>query len=271
MIRSWAAVVVTGVLVLGCGRTGTVPADRSGVELTVYAAASLREAVASLEDVYRRTSPGFRLAVSLDASSTLRAQIEQGAPADLFLSADVEEPKRLADAGLASAPRTFATNRLVIVVPRTGGSAHGGIGSRGVRDPADLGRPGVRIVGAGPDVPISRYAAELLGKLAALPDIADDLPARYEANVVTHEDNVRAALAKIELGEGDAAIVYRTDALASERVATIELPEAAQVTVSYAGVVIARSPSSIEAGRFLDWIASPAGSANLAPLGFGRP
>jgi molybdate transport system substrate-binding protein len=271
MIRGWAVVAVVGVLVLGCGRVGADPSSRGGTELTVFAAASLREAVASLEDAYRRTSPGFRLAVSLDASSTLRAQIEQGAPADLFLSADVDEPRRLADAGLASAPLTFATNRLVIVVPRTVASADPGTDSGRVHDPADLGRPGVRIVAAGPDVPISRYAAELLLKFAALPDVRDDLPARYDANVVTRDDNVRAVLAKIELGEGDAAIVYRTDALASDQVATIEIPEAAQVTASYAGVVIARSPAATEAGRFLDWIAGPDGSSVLAPLGFGPP
>ena len=114
----------------------------------------------------------------------------------------------LVDAGLAAGePIPFAGNRLALVVP-AGNPA-------GITSPFDLARPGVRLVGAGTTVPITKYAAQMVGMLAGLPGAPHDFAAAVEANVVSREDNVRAVLAKVELGEGDAAIVYATDATAA--------------------------------------------------------
>ena len=256
--------VVLSVLCAACAATPSDVRSRTDTaELTVFAAASLREAMVALEAAYRSERAALRLAVSLDASSVLRAQIEQGAPADVLLSADVDNARRLTEGGLASTPRIFARNEVVVVAPSDPGGR--------VKAIADLVEPGTRIVAAGRGVPITRYASELLSELAHLPDVADDLADRYESNVVTREDNVRAVLAKIELGEGDAAIVYRTDAVASDRVRTIELPPTVRVTVGYAGVVLDRSRDPAEARRFLDWVAGPSGAGVLVPLGFGPP
>lgn len=243
---------------IGCGG-----AARAGNELAVLAAASLTKPLEAASGAYESTHPGVRVRLSFDSSAALRTQIEQGAPADLFLSADATNPQRLADAGRGGRPRPFATNELVIIVPADGRSP--------VLTPADLAAAGVSVIAAGPEVPITVYAAELVGRLVELPGYPADFVARYEANIVSREDNVRAAVAKIELGEGDAAIVYRTDAAASTRVSPIEVPASAKVTATYAGIVVADAAAAGEAGRFMEWLAGPEGQAILTEAGFGPP
>jgi molybdate transport system substrate-binding protein len=140
-----------------------------------------------------------------------------------------------------------------------------------IREPFDLARPGLRVLAAGRHVPISRYADRLLAKLAAGPDAPAGFAQAVEANIVSREDNVRAVLAKIELGEGDAAIVYATDALGSDRVRTIAIPEWAMVSASYSAVVIAGSPRRTAADELLSWLRARDGQAVLARFGFGPP
>jgi molybdate transport system substrate-binding protein len=183
----------------------------------------------------------------------------------VFASADEVNPRMLVDAGLV-AGRTvpFAGNRLAVVVP-AGNPA-------GIASPFDLGRPGVRLVAAGVAVPITAYAAQMVGILAGLPDAPRDFAAAVEANMVSREDNVRAVLAKIELGEGDAAIVYATDATAAgDAVGLIPLPEEAHVPVTYAAVVLRDAPNQPAAARFVAWLAGAEGQAVLARFGFTAP
>jgi molybdate transport system substrate-binding protein len=242
--------------------TVTAPAD--SIELTVYAAASLRDAVEAIVGAYGAVEPGITLTVSTGASSALRAQIEQGAPADVFLSADTEQPAALVAAGLtAGEAEVFAGNGLALIVPTANPAA--------IATPADLARPGVKIIAAGDAVPITTYATELVTRLAALDGYPPGFVEAYAANVVSHEDDVKAVVAKIELGEGDAAIVYRTDAVASTAVATIEIPPAAEVAASYAGVVGGASRHVEAAGAFLDWLGGPDAQAILASFGFSLP
>ncbi len=238
--------------------------SRTAAELAVYAAASLTAPLESVKAAYESSHPGIRLTVALDSSAALRTQIEQGAPADVFLSADLTNPEKLADAGLAIGPVTkFAGNHLVIVVPK------GNPGSIGT--PADLARPGVRIVAAGEKVPITVYTNQLLEGLGALPGYPSDFGSAYEANVVSREDNVKAIVAKLELAEADAGIVYVTDAIASTTLATVEIPPEAAVTATYGGVVVGASAHSSEAAAFLSWLAGPDGQAILADFGFVAP
>ncbi len=221
-------------------------------ELTVFAAASLRNAFDALGPRWTATS-GLTPISSFDASSALRAQIEEGAPADVFASADVANVERLLDAGLAQDPVAFACNQLTIIVP-AGNPA-------GVTDAADLAREGITIIAAGPEVPITRYAARLTENLG----IADG----YAANVVSEEDNVAAVRAKIEAGEGDAAIVYVTDAIASgDAVVQIPVPAEANVPATYAAAVITASDQPVEAGDFLAFLTSEVGQSGLAAFGF---
>jgi len=236
----------------------------TSLELTVYGAASLREALAAIKPAFESTAPGTTLKIATDSSATLRTQIEQGAPADLFLSADQANPQALVDGGLADGDAVaFAGNALAIVVP-LGNPA-------GIERPADLARPGVKIVAGGDQVPITRYAWLAVSSMAGLAGYPPGFLDGYAANVVSKEENARAILAKIELGEGDAAIVYVTDARTSVRVRTIEIPAQANVVAVYAGVVVKASPHAAEAHALLDWLAGPGGSAILATFGFEPP
>ncbi len=240
------------------------PSPTAALELTVLAAASLKDALAAVKTAYEAAVPGTTVTIATDSSATLRTQIEQGAPADLFLSADEQNPQDLVDAGLTDGDAgAFAVNQLTVVVPSDNPA--------GIASPADLARPDVTIVAAGDEVPISGYARQVVARLASLPGYPGDFAAAYAANVVSKEENARAVLAKIELGEADAAIVYVTDARASEGVSAIEIPPKANVMASYAGVVVKTASHLAEAHAFLDWLAGPRGQGILAGFGFGAP
>jgi molybdate transport system substrate-binding protein len=230
----------------------------------VFAAASLTRVLQAADPAFESSHPGVTLTVSPGASSALRVQIEQGAPADVFLSADTVNAEALVSDGLASGPAIpFAGNELTMIVP-VANPAH-------LTSPADLARPGIRIVAAGPQVPITKYAGQVVGRLAEQPGYGPDFAARYAANVVSHEDDVSAVVAKVALGEGNAAIVYETDARSSSQVRAIPIPAAANVPATYAGVVVASSAHVADARTFLDWLAGPGGQAILAQFGFLAP
>jgi molybdate transport system substrate-binding protein len=266
-------------LVAGCGGPGATatqapalrdatPAPTTGapVSLTIFGAASLKGALDKAKAQYEAAKPGTTLTISTDSSAALEAQIEQGAPADVFLSADTKSPQALVDKGFASgSPVVFAGNKLTIVVPTDN---PGGLAS-----PKDLGRMGLKIIAAGDEVPITRYANQLVANLAALPGYPSDLATVYAAHIVSKEDNVKAVIAKIELGEGDAAIVYVTDAKASTKVTSIAIePDSANVPATYSGVVVRASTDGDAAKAFLDWFAGADGQAILAGFGFlARP
>jgi len=234
------------------------------IGLTVYGAASLKNVLDRAKAAYEASHPGVTVTVSTDSSAALETQIEQGAPADVFLSADTSNPGKLAAIGLADGtPRPFATNFLIVAVPATNPA--------GIKTPLDLSRPGVKIVAAGEAVPISKYAAQLVANLATQPGYPADFATRYAANVVSREDNVGGIVAKIKLGEADAGIVYRTDASASTGVATVDIPPGANVPATYAGEVIKASRQREAAAAFLDWFAGPDGGAILASFGFLPP
>jgi len=237
------------------------PVAGAPVALTVLAAASLKDALVAVTSAYEAAVPGTTLTIATDSSATLRTQIEQGAPADLFLSADQKNPRTLVDAGLTDGPAVdFASNTLAVIVSPDNPA--------GIHTPADLARPGVKIVAAGDDVPITAYAAQAVDNLGSLPGYPKDFPQAYAANVVSREQNVNAVVAKIELGEGDAAIVYVTDAKASKAVDSIAIPDAANVRATYSGVVVATSTRRDQAHALLDWLAGAAGFAILAEFGF---
>jgi molybdate transport system substrate-binding protein len=245
-------------------RVGTSLATSSTVSLSIYAAASLKDALGDVRASYETAVPGSTLTIATDSSSTLRTQIEEGAPADVFLSADQKNPQTLVGAGLADGDSVdFAGNLLTIIVPADNPA--------GIASPMDLAKPGTRLVAAGDEVPITRYALEAVANLAKGATYPADFAAAYTRNIVSKEENVKAVVAKIELGEGDAAIVYVTDAMAASDVATIEIPSTANVPATYAGVVIKASPRVEAAHAFLDWLAGPEGAAVLAKFKFLPP
>lgn len=279
-VRRPAATLIVALLLTACGPAGSVPSTPSGsapgptsasptaspasVVLSVFGAASLKGVLDAVKPAYEGAHPGITIESSTDSSTALRTQIEQGASADIFLSADVANPQKLADAGLTGGkPISFATNSLTIVVP----TANPGK----INAPADLARPGLRIIAAGPEVPITKYVTQSLKLMAGLPGFPPSFGAAYDANVVSREDNVKALVAKIELGEGDAGIVYQTDAIASTKIKTVGIPSQANVLATYAAVSIKASSHQAAARQVLAWLVGADGQAILAGFGFRPP
>jgi molybdate transport system substrate-binding protein len=233
-------------------------------ELTIFAAASLKHMLAEAESAYEAANPGTDLWISTDSSSALETKIEQGAPADVFLSADTTNPQKLIDGGFASGEAVrFAGNKLTVIVPTDNPAA--------IQSAADLAKPGLRIIAAGDDVPITKYAIQLVENLAAEADDPAGFADAYVANVASKEDNVSSIVSKVALGEGDAGIVYVTDAAASDEVTAIAVPDAANVPATYAGVVVRESPNHEAAAAFLDWLTGADGQAVLSSFGFLPP
>jgi molybdate transport system substrate-binding protein len=242
----------------------SAPATAAPASLTIYGASSLTAVLAKVKTTYEAANPGTTLTISTDSSSALETQIEQGAPADVFLSADTANPQKLVDQGLAVGGITkFAGNLLTVIVP-TGNPA-------GIQTPADLAKSGVKVIAAGDTVPITKYANQLVANLAKQPGYPADFVAKYNANIVSKQANVAAVVSQIALGEGDAAIVYVTDAKTSTNVVPIAVPAAANVLATYSGVVIKASANASAAQAFLAWFAGPSGQAILASFGFLPP
>jgi molybdate transport system substrate-binding protein len=238
-------------LVWGCG---------SGLPerevLDVYAASSLTEAFGELETLFEAAHPGIDVRLTLAGSQVLRLQIEQGAPADVFASADPAHVRTLADEGLVHGALAFATNELVVIVP--------------LANPADIESfeelpRARRIVLGTANVPAGRYAREVLG--LASRRLGSGFGRRVLDRVVSEESNVRLARAKVELGEADAALVYRTDAVSSERVRLIAIPDAMNVRASYVIGVVGDGGQA--AALWVDLVLSDVGQAVLRRLGFG--
>ena len=243
--------------------TGEVSAS-ANLELTVFGAASLKGVLDKAKVAYETAYPGTTVTVSTDSSSALEMQIEQGAPADVFLSADTTNPKKLVDGGFADgAAVTFAGNKLTVIVPTANPA--------GITTPADLAKPAAKVIAAGPEVPITKYATQLVANLAKEAGYPADFASKYAANVASQEDNVKAVVAKIELGEGDGGIVYVTDAKASSKVTAIDVPDTSNVPATYAGVVVKASKNTAAGKTFLDWFAGPGGQAILGEFAFLPP
>jgi molybdate transport system substrate-binding protein len=243
----------------------SAPASTAAGSLTIYAASSLTAAFTEMKTAYQTANPGVTLTLSFGASSTLETQIEQGAPADVFASADTSNAQKLVDKGLAAGAITkFAGNLLTVIVPPANPA--------GVQTPADLAKSGLKFVAAGDTVPITKYANMLLANLAKEAGYPAGFVAAVTANIVSREDNVAVVVGKIELGEGDAAIVYATDAsTAGSKVITITVPTDANVPATYGAVAVKASPNAVAAAAFITWLAGPGGQAILARYGFLPP
>ena len=264
--RRAGTILVLSLLVVACASPSAPSPDPEAdrTEITIFAAASLKGALEQAKTAYEGSNPGITITVSTDSSSALETQIEQGAPADVFLSADTTNPKKLVDKGLADGDAvTFAGNKLTVIVPTDNPA--------GIQSPADLAKPGLQVIAAGDEVPITKYAKQLVDNLAKEAGYPANFAGDYDANIASREDNVKAIVAKIELGEGDAGIVYVTDARASTKVVTVDVPDTANVPATYDGVVVKTSKNAAAAKAFLDWFAGPEGHLILGRLGFLPP
>ena len=260
LLRALLSVLVSFVLAAG-PVLAAAPEDATleGKTLTVFAAASLRDAFGALGATFEREHPGVKTQFNFAGSQELRTQIAQGAPADVFASADTRHMDAARQAALVDAPRLFATNAPVVVVP--------GDNPGKVRSVEDLARVKRLVIGA-PEVPIGKYTLEILEK--ARTRYGADFPSRVQSRVVSRELNVRQVLTKVALGEADAAIVYRTDAQsAGDRVRIIEIPAELNVMAEYPIATVIRTRNSDLARAWVALVTGPAGQAALRDAGFG--
>ncbi len=211
-------------------------------------------AAASLTEVLPRIEPAARY--SFGSSSQLAQQIRQGAPADVFLSASPVYTQELYAAGLVRKPVVFATNRLVLIVPRRNPAA--------IRSVADLARrPGLKLVVAGARVPIGLYTREVLKRLGLL---------RVLRKAVSQEPDVKGVVAKVALGEADAGFVYATDVHpVAAKVLVIQFPPRAQPAVRYEAAIVSSSQRLAAAQDLLISLLGPDGRRQLRRAGFGIP
>jgi molybdate transport system substrate-binding protein len=190
---------------------------------------------------------------SFAGSNQLAAQIQQGAPADVFASANTALPNQLYAKGLCSKPVVFTRNTLVVVVPRSNPA--------GIRSVYDLTKRGLKLVVAAPGVPVGSYTLQVLKNM--------NLSARVQNNIVSQETDVREVLSKVALGEADAGFVYSTDAkTVSTRVKTIKVPAWAQPKVQYGICVVTASAHKADAQAFVKRVLSKSGQAKLLAAGF---
>ena len=229
--------------------------------ITVFAASSLTDAFKQIGLEFERTHVGSTVTLNFASSSVLSTQIKEGAPADVFAAADPDTMGALVTGGQAEAPRVFATNALVIVVPRDGTT---------VKAFSDLAKPGVKLVLAGKDVPAGKYARQVLAKASVDPDLGADFASRVLANVKSEESSVRAVLAKVQLGDADAGVVYRTDLQAAKgEVVGITFPSDFNIVATYPIAVIKDRKQNATARGFVDFVNSKSGQEILARYGFG--
>jgi molybdate transport system substrate-binding protein len=228
--------------------------------LNVYAASSLTDAFGELEAMFEHAHPGVDVAVTFAGSQVLRLQIEQGAPADVFASANVEHMQALQDSGLVEESVVFAHNDLVIVVPPDNPA--------GIEEIGDLAHAERLVLGTA-NVPVGRYAREVLRRAA--PSHEEGFEAIVMSRVVSEESNVRLARSKVELGEADASIVYRTDAGSSDRVRVVEIPRELNLIADYPIGIVDATEMRPAAEAWLQLVSSPEGRAVLERHGFIVP
>jgi molybdate transport system substrate-binding protein len=231
--------------------------------LTVYAAGSLREAFNALGPAFTQRT-GIPVVFNFAGSDTLATQITMGAPADVFASANAVQMKVVTDAGLATGAATiFARNRIVIITPKRNPGNVTGV--------ASLARPGVNVVLAEPAEPVGRYAREAFHKLAGN-GYPPNLALLIEHNVVSNEINEKAVVAKIQLGEGDAGIVYSTDVIpeVAPLVHVIPMPPGVTPDIVYPIVALKASTNAAGAAAFVQFILRD-GQQRLRAQGFLAP
>jgi molybdate transport system substrate-binding protein len=234
-------------LVAAVALGGAFTSARAEGPATVYAAASLT-------DVFPKVSPSSRYQFA--GSNQLALQLTRGAPADVFASASPVYTQQLFRDGLVERPRTFATNSLVLAVPRSNPAK--------IRSVFDLAkRPKLKLVVAGQKVPVGLYTREVLKRLSLL---------RVLRKAVSQEPDVKGIVGKLALGEADAGFVYATDVrAASSRLIAIPLPQRSQPTVRYEVAVVKESDNREAALEFVADLLSTDGRRELKRAGFGLP
>jgi len=228
--------------------------------LTVFAASSLTEAFSEMGEAFEAANPGVTVTFNFASSQALRTQIEQGADADVFASANTLEMETMVNDNdvPADSVRIFLTNQLVVIMPANNPA--------GLTSLSDLSRPGLKVVLAAKEVPVGKYALQVLDQLDAVSD--PGYKDRVLANVVSYENNVKQVVTKVQLGEADAGIVYYSDMVAAPGLQKIEIPQASNVTARYPIAALTQSKNPELAQAFIAYVFSVEGQAILQKWGF---
>jgi molybdate transport system substrate-binding protein len=232
------------------------------VTLTVLAASSLSNVMPAIGRDFTVAHAGVAVRFTFGGTDVLAADVARGAPADVFAGASSKYGEQLHSIGLAEVPHPFATNTLVLVVPPANPAR--------ISSPADLSRPGLKLVVGAPTVPVGSYTRTVLMNLDAT--YGAPYSSRVAANVVSNATNVEGVLAAVETGEADAGFVYVTDARAAgSQVGTITLPVEAQAVATYPIAAVTASRHRADAGAFVRFVLGPQARALLQAAGFGLP
>lgn len=230
------------------------------IDLTVFAAASLADAFTEIGQAFDATHPVVNTVFNFGGSQNLRTQLEQGAQADVFASANQKEMGAAIASGLvvSGTEQVFLNNHLVVILPAANPSE--------IQSLEDLARPGLKLVLAAEEVPVGNYTRQALEKLDAAYD--GDYKQAVLENVVSNEGNVKQVVAKVQLGEADAGIVYSSDAIAAPDLKTTVILPDANVVAKYPIALLKATPSPALAQAFVDFVLSPEGQSILKKWGF---
>lgn len=259
MNYSLRPVLLLALLLVGCA-SSEVSSART---LHVFAAASLTDAFTELGEEFEAANPGVRVAFNFAGSQALRTQIEEGAPADVFASANKTEIDLLVASAHVTPdmPQVFLSNRLVVILTENNPAA--------LENLEDLAKPGIKLVFAAEEVPVGEYTCQALDRMNR--HFGRDFKDKVLANVVSKEDNVRQVVAKIQLGEADAGIVYTSDAAAAPELPAIEIPPEFNIVAEYPIAILSRSANPELANVFIAYVLSEQGQAVLQKWGFASP
>jgi molybdate transport system substrate-binding protein len=262
--KKMSASVVLGILaliassVLGTPRAAMGEDAAKPHDVVVFAAASLKETFEAIAKNFEAAHAGSHVVLQLAGSQELRTQIENGAKADVFASADTRHMSALQDTGLVGKPTIFARNEPVVITPTANPA--------GLHRFEDLPKAKKLIVGVD-EVPIGRYTKQVIEKAGK--DLGEAFVKNVEANVVSRELNVRQILAKVSLGEGDAGFVYKTDATTvRDKVQVIDIPQRWNVIAEYPIAVTSHAPDPGLAKAWVEMVSSPGGQKILSAAGF---
>jgi molybdate transport system substrate-binding protein len=232
--------------------------------LTVFAAASLTESFTELGQQFEASHAGVEVLFNFAGSQQLRAQLEQGAQADVFASANTKEMNSAIAASLvvSGTQRIFARNRLVVIFPKDNPGK--------IQALADLARPGLKLDVADKAVPVGQYTLDMLDKMSGAPAFGPDFKEKVLANVVSYEDNVKAVVSKVRLGEVDAGVVYSTDVTsdAARNVGVLPIPDQFNQVAIYPIAPLANAGQVDLAKQFIELTLSKPGQQILVRYGF---
>ena len=263
LLLACAPVMLIALTLAGCGSSPSTGASPNPVKLNIFAAASLQGAFTDIGKAFSQAHSNVTVTFNFAGSDTLATQINQGAPADVFASANATQMNNVVTPGniAGSAVKTFAHNRLVVIYPAANPA--------NIQSLQDLGKSGVKVVLAAKTVPVGQYALQFLDLAAADPSYGASYKTNVLKNVVSYETDVKSVLSKVALGEADAGIVYTTDAATETgKVGTITIPDALNVIAVYPIGAVKASKQAITAQMFIDYVLSSAGQATLAKYGF---